>query len=99
MITTFLPYVRCLVPVGAVAVLVLGFVLAQKMIGSWIITRPIPPGGYPSVEDEIRYVNEEPAEMRRIWRYKSWFIIAGVTSVCMPLSIVLPNMVLKMVMK
>jgi len=99
MLTTFLPYLKCVIPIGALALIVLGFVLAQKMIGAWLITRPIPPGGFPSVEDEIRYVNDEPAVMRRHWRYRSWFILAGVASVCMPLSIFLPNLVLKLVTK
>lgn len=99
MLNTFLPYVRCLVPVGAIAVLFLGFAVAQKMIASWIITRPIPGGGFPTTEDEIRYVNDEPAAMRRVWRYKSWFIFAGVAAVCLPISIFVPNLILKLVIK
>lgn len=99
MFATFLPYLKCVAPIGSFILLVLAFILVQKMIGAWMISRPIPPGGYPTVEDEIRYVNDEPAVMRRHWKYRSWFIMLGVSAVCMPLSIFIPNLILKLVMK
>jgi len=99
MIATFLPYVKCLVPVAAGVLLFFGYLFTQRMIGAWLISRPIPMGGFQSIEEEIRYVNDDPAIMRRHWRYRSWFIILGVASLCMPLSIILPNLVIKMVAK
>jgi nitrate reductase NapE component len=99
MLNSFLPYLKCVFPLVAVALLVLGFVLSQKMIAATIITRPIPSGGFPSVEEEIRYVNEEPAELRRNKKYRSWIIFALLAFTCLPISYFVPAFILKMVLK
>ncbi len=99
MLTTFLPYVKCLVPFGVVALLILGHVLVQRIIAATIISRPIPQGGFASVEDEIRYVNDQPAETRRHIRYRAWIIFIVVFCVIMPLSYIVPTIILKMANK
>lgn len=99
MIKTFLPYLKCVTPVLAVALLVLGSMFVQRLIAATIITRPIPTGGFPSVEEEIRYVNDQPAVIRRHMKYRAWIIIACVACACLPLSYILPTLILKMVLK
>lgn len=99
MLKTFLPYLKCVTPVAAGAILVLGSMFVQRLIAGTIITRPIPTGGFPSVEEEIRYVNNEPATIRLHMKYRAWIIIGLVSVACMPLSYFLPALILKMVMK
>jgi len=99
MLSAFLPYLKCIVPIFAGALLVLGFMLAQRLIAATIITRPIPTGGFPSVEEEIRYVNDEPTETRRHMKYRSWIIFIIVVCVFMPLSYFIPTLILKVVLQ
>jgi len=99
MIKTFLPYLKCVIPVLAAAGVFLGFMFTQRLIAGSIITRPIPTGGFPSVEEEIRYVNDWPAEKRRNMKYRSWIIFAIAATACMPLSYFIPTLIIKMVTK
>lgn len=99
MLSSFLPYLKCVIPIISGAVLILGMVLAQRLIAATIITRPIPQGGFPSVEEEIRYVNDQPAETRRHMKYRAWIIFIIVVSACMPLSYFVPALILKGVQK
>lgn len=78
MIQTILHYMRCFVPVGWAIFCGLGWTLTVRIIRGMIIARPIPVDGYPSVEEEIRYVNDDTEVMRRHSRYRAnvtWVII------------------------
>jgi len=99
MLRFLLPYLPCGTLLVAIALLVLGFVVVSRLIGGWVISRPIPPGGFPSVEAEIRYVHDDPNVMRRHMKYKTWFIFAGVACLCLPLSYFIPSLIMKAVNK
>lgn len=99
MLNTFLPYLKCVTPLLAAGLLFLGSILTQRLITGTIITRPIPPGGFPSVEEEIRYVNDQPAQTRLHMKYRAWIIIAIVAVTCMPLSYFIPALIINMVKK
>jgi len=77
----------------------MGFMFTQRLIAGSIITRPIPTGGFPSVEEEIRYVNDWPAEKRRNMKYRSWIIFVVAACILMPLSYFVPMLILKVVLK
>lgn len=99
MLKSFLPYIKCIIPLISGALFVLGFMFTQRMIAATIITRPIPTGGFASVEEEIRYVNDQPAETRRHMKYRAWIIFAVAACILMPLSYFVPMMILKVVLK
>ena len=90
-----IPYLKCIFPVLFTGLFVLAYVFTRKLIQALIIHKPIPQNGFASVEDEIRYVNDEPAEQRRIWGYKATLIFIGAFILLAPLSYLIPAMVFK----
>jgi hypothetical protein len=99
MLRFLIPYIPCGSLFVGIAIVALAFVVVSRLIGGWVISRPIPSSGFPSTEAEIRYVHDEPAIMRRHWKYKSWLIFGGVASLCLPLSYFVPSLILKAVSK
>ena len=99
MLNSLLPMIKCILPVVTGILLVFAFMFTQKVIAATIISRPIPIGGFASTEDEIRYVNDQPAEIRRNRRYRSWIVFVCLFSACLPLSYFIPAVILKVVLK
>lgn len=99
MLNSFIPYLKCVVPIGALIALVFCFMITQRAIAANIIAKPIPPGGFPSVEEEIRYVNDQPAETRRNMKYRSWIIFFILFCLCLPVSYIVPVFILKLLGK